>query len=103
MIALLKDKEAAEAVIEDREHMYPLYHVFYFEEFVKRPPRDIRCIVVVDRVARSIDTQETMNGRLTWLLEEKQSLQSNKRNGRSLFKSSKDDEGGDFRSGFNGK
>ena len=51
----------------------------------------------------SIDTQETMNGRLTWLLEENRVLQSNKRNGRSLFKSSKDDEGGDFRSGFNGK
>jgi [lysine-biosynthesis-protein LysW]--L-2-aminoadipate ligase len=54
MIALLKDKEAAEAVIEDREHMYPLYHVFYFEEFVKRPPRDIRCIVVGDRVVAAI-------------------------------------------------
>lgn len=54
MIALLKDKEAAEAVIEDREHMYPLYHVFYFEEFVKRPPRDIRCIVVGDKVVAAI-------------------------------------------------
>jgi [lysine-biosynthesis-protein LysW]--L-2-aminoadipate ligase len=54
MIALLKDKEAAEAVIEDREHMYPLYHVFYFEEFVKRPPRDIRCIVVGDCVVAAI-------------------------------------------------
>jgi [lysine-biosynthesis-protein LysW]--L-2-aminoadipate ligase len=54
MIALLKDKEAAEAVIEDREHMYPLYHVFYFEEFVKRPPRDIRSIVIGDRVVAAI-------------------------------------------------
>ena len=54
MIALLKDKEAAEAVIEDREHMYPLYQVFYFEEFVKRPPRDIRCIVVGDMVVAAI-------------------------------------------------
>ena len=54
MIALLNDKEAAEAVIEDREHMYPLYHVFYFEEFVKRPPRDIRSIVVGDRVVAAI-------------------------------------------------
>jgi [lysine-biosynthesis-protein LysW]--L-2-aminoadipate ligase len=54
MIALLKDKEAAEAVIEDREHMYPLYQIYYFEEFVKRPPRDIRCIVVGDKVAAAI-------------------------------------------------
>lgn len=54
MVALLKDKEAAEAVIEDREHMYPIYHVFYFEEFVKRPPRDIRCIVVGNKVVGAI-------------------------------------------------
>jgi len=54
MIALLKDKEAAEAVIEDREHMYPLYQVYYFEEFVKRPPRDIRCVVVGEKVAAAI-------------------------------------------------
>ena len=54
MVALLKDKDAAEAVIEDREHMYPLYHVFYFEEFVKRPPRDIRCIVVGNKVVAAI-------------------------------------------------
>ena len=54
MVALLKDKEAAEAVIEDREHMYPLYHVFYFEEFVKRPPRDIRCTVVGNKVVAAI-------------------------------------------------
>ena len=54
MIALLKDKEAAESVIEDMEHMYPLYHVIYFEEFVKRPPRDIRSIVVGDKVVAAI-------------------------------------------------
>jgi [lysine-biosynthesis-protein LysW]---L-2-aminoadipate ligase len=54
MIALLKDKDAAEAVLEDREHMYPLYHVYYFEEFVKRPPRDIRCIVVGEKVVAAI-------------------------------------------------
>jgi [lysine-biosynthesis-protein LysW]--L-2-aminoadipate ligase len=41
-------------VIEDREHMYPLYHVYYFEDFIKRPPRDIRAIVVGDRVAAAI-------------------------------------------------
>jgi [lysine-biosynthesis-protein LysW]--L-2-aminoadipate ligase len=44
LIALLRDKEAARAVIEDREHMFPLYQVYYFEEFVERPPRDIRAI-----------------------------------------------------------
>jgi [lysine-biosynthesis-protein LysW]--L-2-aminoadipate ligase len=54
LIALLRDKEAARAVIEDREHMFPLYHVYYFEEFIERPPRDIRAIVVGDRVVAAI-------------------------------------------------
>ena len=54
LIALLRDKDAARAVIEDREHMFPLYHVYYFEEFVRRPPRDIRAIVVGDRVVAAI-------------------------------------------------
>ena len=31
--------------------MFPLYQVYYFEEFVNRPPRDIRAIVIGDKVA----------------------------------------------------
>jgi [lysine-biosynthesis-protein LysW]--L-2-aminoadipate ligase len=54
LIALLRDKEAARAVIEDREHMFPLYQVYYFEEFVERPPRDIRAIMVGDKVVAAI-------------------------------------------------
>jgi [lysine-biosynthesis-protein LysW]---L-2-aminoadipate ligase len=54
LIALLKDKYAAQAVIEDRQHMFPLYHVYYLEEFVNRPPRDIRAIVVGDSIAAAI-------------------------------------------------
>jgi [lysine-biosynthesis-protein LysW]--L-2-aminoadipate ligase len=54
LIALLRDKEAARAVIEDREHMFPLYQVYYFEEFVERPPRDIRAIIVGDKVVAAI-------------------------------------------------
>jgi [lysine-biosynthesis-protein LysW]--L-2-aminoadipate ligase len=54
LIALLRDKDAARAVIEDRQHMFPLYHVYYFEEFVNRPPRDVRAIVVGESVAAAI-------------------------------------------------
>ena len=54
LIALLRDKEAARAVIEDREPMFPIYQVYYFEEFVERPPRDIRAIVVGDTVVAAI-------------------------------------------------
>ena len=54
LIARLRDNEAAQAVIEDRQHMFPLYQVYYFEEFVNRPPRDIRAIVVGGRVVAAI-------------------------------------------------
>ncbi|HEX5187553.1 MAG TPA: lysine biosynthesis protein LysX [Nitrososphaeraceae archaeon] len=54
LIALLRDKEAARAVFEDREHMFPLYQIYYLEEFVSRPPRDIRAIVVGDSVVAAI-------------------------------------------------
>jgi [lysine-biosynthesis-protein LysW]---L-2-aminoadipate ligase len=54
MIAMLKDKESAEAIIESRESMYPIYQVYYLEEFVNRPPRDIRAIVVGDKVVAAI-------------------------------------------------
>jgi [lysine-biosynthesis-protein LysW]---L-2-aminoadipate ligase len=54
LIALLRDKDAAKAVIEDRQHMFPLYHVYYLEEFVNRPPRDIRAIVVGGSIAAAI-------------------------------------------------
>ena len=54
LIALLRDKDAAKAVIEDRMHMFPLYQIYYFEEFINRPPRDIRAIVIGDRVVAAI-------------------------------------------------
>ena len=54
LIALLRDKETARSVIEDREHMFPLYQIYYFEEFVKRPPRDIRAIVIGKSVVAAI-------------------------------------------------
>jgi len=44
--ALIKDRDMARAILEDREHMFPLYQVYYLQEFVKRPPRDIRSFVI---------------------------------------------------------
>ena len=49
MIALMNDREAAMAILEDREYMYPIYSIFYMQEYVKRPPRDIRILVIGDR------------------------------------------------------
>lgn len=54
LVALVNDVDAAKSVIEDREEMYPLYHVYYMQEKVKRPPRDIRAVVVGDRTVAAI-------------------------------------------------
>ncbi len=59
MVQKLNNKEAAEGIIEEREKMYPIYQVHYLEEFVQRPPRDIRAIVIGDTVAGAIYRNST--------------------------------------------
>lgn len=54
LIAPLKDEDTAEAILEDRTYMYPLYQVFYLQEYVNRPPRDIRCVVIDGRPVAAI-------------------------------------------------
>lgn len=54
LVACLNDVDAAKSVIEDREEMFPLYHVYYLQEKIKRPPRDIRAVVVGDRTVAAI-------------------------------------------------
>jgi [lysine-biosynthesis-protein LysW]--L-2-aminoadipate ligase len=59
MVTKLNNKEAAEGIIEEREKMYPIYQVHFLEEFVQRPPRDIRAIVIGDSVAGAIYRNST--------------------------------------------
>ena len=54
LISKLNDKDSAEGIIESREAMYPIYQVHYLEEFVNRPPRDIRAIIVGDKIVAAI-------------------------------------------------
>ena len=54
LLAPLKDRESAEAILEDREFMHPLYQVYYVQELIKRPPRDIRVTVIGDEVVAAI-------------------------------------------------
>ncbi len=50
-VILLKDRETADAILEVREITDgPLDRIFYLQEAVKRPPRDIRVISVGDQV-----------------------------------------------------
>ena len=54
LVALLENKIAAKAVIESRELMYPVYQIYYMQEFINRPPRDIRTFVIGDQVVAAI-------------------------------------------------
>ena len=54
MVSKLNDIDSAEGVIESRESMHPIYQMYFLEEFVQRPPRDIRAIVIGDVVAGAI-------------------------------------------------
>jgi [lysine-biosynthesis-protein LysW]--L-2-aminoadipate ligase len=51
MVIPVKDKDVMESMIEMREEMAsPLSKIYYIQDYVERPPRDIRTIVVGDRV-----------------------------------------------------
>ncbi|MEM2110583.1 MAG: lysine biosynthesis protein LysX [Candidatus Bathyarchaeia archaeon] len=51
LIALIRDKDSAQAIVESREEMQnPLLQIYYLQEYIKRPPRDIRILVAGDEV-----------------------------------------------------
>ena len=54
LAAKLKDEDFARAILEDRELMHPSYQVYYLQEYVERPPRDIRTFVIGDRTIAAI-------------------------------------------------
>jgi [lysine-biosynthesis-protein LysW]---L-2-aminoadipate ligase len=54
-VILLKDRETADAILEVRDLTGgPLDRIFYLQEAVKRPPRDIRTIAVGDQVVAAM-------------------------------------------------
>ncbi len=51
----IRDKETAETIIEMREQQSDsMQTIFYVQEMIKRPPRDIRCVVVGDEVVACV-------------------------------------------------
>ena len=54
LISKLNDRDSADGIIESREKMYPIYQIHYLEEFVNRPPRDIRAIMIGDEIVAAI-------------------------------------------------
>lgn len=55
LLAKINDREAAEAVLEHKSVLGSVQHsVFYIQEYIKKPGRDIRVIVVGERVLTAI-------------------------------------------------
>ncbi len=51
----LRDEEVAKMIIEMREENdNPLGRIYYIQEMVERPPRDLRCIVVGDEIIAAV-------------------------------------------------
>lgn len=51
----IRNRETAKIIIEMRqESTSPFSNIFYFQELINRPPRDIRCIVVGDKVVAAV-------------------------------------------------
>lgn len=55
LLAKINDRDAAEAVLEHKELLGSYQHgIFYIQEYVNKPQRDIRAIVVGDRTIGAI-------------------------------------------------
>jgi len=54
LVSLVKDTTSAVVALEHREMMFPLYQIYYAQEMVKRPPRDLRVFVIGDEVPVAI-------------------------------------------------
>jgi [lysine-biosynthesis-protein LysW]--L-2-aminoadipate ligase len=51
MLAKVNDRDAAEAVLEHKSTLGSVQHsVFYIQEYIEKPGRDIRAIVIGERV-----------------------------------------------------
>lgn len=54
LVALIKDPDSAKSIVESREFMHPIQQVYYLQEKVKRPDRDIRCYVIGHQAVAAI-------------------------------------------------
>ena len=55
LLAKINDRDAAEAVLEHKATLGSVQHsVFYIQEYIEKPGRDIRAIVVGDRILTAI-------------------------------------------------
>jgi [lysine-biosynthesis-protein LysW]--L-2-aminoadipate ligase len=55
MVSVAKEWDTLDTIVEMRESIpNPLEHMYYLQEYVKRPPRDIRAIVAGDEIIAAV-------------------------------------------------
>ena len=55
MVTVVKDKATLQALVEYKEELAnPLEHMYYLQEYVQRPPRDIRVIVAGEEIVACV-------------------------------------------------
>lgn len=55
MVSIARDQEALQSIVELREELpNPAEHLYYLQEFVRRPPRDIRAVVAGEEIAACV-------------------------------------------------
>ena len=55
MVTIVRDRPTLRAIIEYKEELAnPLEQMYYLQEYVKRPPRDIRAIVAGDQIVACV-------------------------------------------------
>jgi [lysine-biosynthesis-protein LysW]---L-2-aminoadipate ligase len=58
----LRDDEVANMIVEMREEdNNPLARIYYIQEMIQRPPRDLRCIVVGDEIIAAVYRYSAQN------------------------------------------
>ena len=55
MVSVARDQETLQSIVELREQLQnPMEHMYYLQEYVTRPPRDIRAVVAGDEIAACV-------------------------------------------------
>ncbi|NOZ03757.1 MAG: lysine biosynthesis protein LysX [FCB group bacterium] len=55
LLAKVNDRDAAEALLEHKEHLGSYYHsIFYIQKYIEKPERDIRAFVIGDETVCAI-------------------------------------------------
>lgn len=62
MVSVVRDMNTLESIVELREELpNPLEHMYYLQEYVKRPPRDIRVIVAGEEIVAAVYRNAPVN------------------------------------------